>query len=102
MRQDLAMSFQPILKYSDNAIQILTIYSQTENLVIAVLYRQPDQQISRSTAVHFKKAIDLLKSAIDEIPNEIPDVILAEISTYHMLNGQNANLYLVQLKTKTL
>ena len=74
---DIAISSEVILRYSTDAIQLLCLYSKTENLVTACLYRQPDDKTHGhlSTPNDLETAFNRLLSAVEGI-NPAPDVII--------------------------
>ena len=77
VRDDIACSSEVIASYSTDAIQSLCLYSKTENLAIAVLYRQPDDSHHGhpSTPANFKKALNHLKNPLLKI-SPAPDIVL--------------------------
>ncbi len=66
-----------ILSYSNNVIEIVATYSRKENLLLATLYRQPDDLLHGrpSTNAHFKKAMAQLSAAISDLETT-PDIII--------------------------
>ena len=42
IRSDIASTFEPVLIFSNGVVEVLTIHSKMENLLISVIYRQPD------------------------------------------------------------
>lgn len=78
LREDVAATFNPILQYTDGVIQILCIYSKAENLVIGVVYRQPDdkERNNRSTASQYKRAMNAFKETIIALAHPTPEILL--------------------------
>ena len=76
VRNDIACSCEIITSHSTPAVQSLCLYSQVENLAIAVIYRQPDNNSNGnpSTPADFKKALNHLKIALLKL-NPTPDII---------------------------
>lgn len=75
VRNDLAATFKPVLNYSDNAIQIIVIYSEHENLALATIYHQPDDhQNNRSTSENYSQAINELHQVLNISPS--PDIFI--------------------------
>ena len=64
VRNDIANTFEPTLTYSNGAVDIIAIYSSTENLHLACVYRQPDNQIQRSISKEFRQAMKQLNDAL--------------------------------------
>ena len=77
VRDDIAISFEPIVKYASESVQLICLYSKAENLAVACLYRQPDDSIHGhpSTPNDFKAALNRLVSCLSEI-SPAPDIIL--------------------------
>ena len=68
---------KPLLQYSDGRIECLCVYSNTENLIIVVIYRPPDDRTGghRSTVLEYQTAIDKLKDTISDVGQPTPDII---------------------------
>ena len=49
LRDDIATSAKQILDFSNNVVEILCVYSAKENILIATIYRQPDDSSHRRT-----------------------------------------------------
>jgi len=64
VRNDVANTFEPTLTYSNGAVEIIAIYSSTENLHLACIYRQPDNMLHRSTHKEFRQAMSNLNTAL--------------------------------------
>ena len=77
VRDDIAITCEPIIMYSSEAIQLLCLYSKVENIAIACLYRQPDDRAHGhpSTASNFKTALDKLVAGLAGL-SPAPDIIL--------------------------
>ena len=62
------------------------VYSNTENLIIVVIYRPPDDCTGghRSTALEFQTAIDKLKDTISDVGQPMPDIIISWPSGIHL------------------
>jgi len=76
LRSDLAATTEQILKFSNGVVEALVTYSQKENLLIAVIYRQPDNPSGnhRSRAQEFSEALTEISSVIDSTQGT-PDII---------------------------
>ena len=77
LRSDLAATSEQLLKFSNGVVEALVTYSQKENLLLAVVYRQPDASSSkyRSGATELNEALNAITTAIDSIQGT-PDIIL--------------------------
>ena len=76
VRNDIACSCEIITSYFSSAVQALCIHSKTENIAIAVIYRQPDNSSNGypSTPSDFRTALSHLKSAMADL-SPVPDFI---------------------------
>ena len=77
VRDDIAVSFEPVVKYASEPVQLICLYSKAENLALACLYRQPDDSVHGhpSTPNDLKAALNKLVSSLSEI-TPAPDIIL--------------------------
>ena len=64
------------MSYQSNCVQLLCLYSKRENLVMACLYRQPDDKAHGHPSSHaeLKPALNRLVTAIGKL-NPSPDII---------------------------
>ena len=78
VRDDIASTTVPKITYSNGVIEMLGLYSPSENLFIAIIYRQPDDEAGghRSTSSEFKAALDKLAALLNDLPSPAPNVIL--------------------------
>ena len=62
LRNDIAATSSPLLTFSNGAVDIAAVYSSVENIVIAVVYRRPDDSTHNrpSNNNHFQPAIKAL------------------------------------------
>ena len=69
LRSDIANTTEQILKFSNGVVEALILHSQRENLLIALVYRQPDDpnKVHRSQSYEFSQAINKIESSIDSI-----------------------------------
>lgn len=79
VRNDLAATAEPpIIKYSSGVIEIVGVQLKNPNLVIVVIYRQPDDIMGghRSTSVEFGKAIAELRRVMRNLDTPTPNITL--------------------------
>ena len=78
LRNDIATTAEPIIQYTDGVIEILGTHIKDINLVIIVIYRQPDDEVNkhRSTSIQFGKAIKVISDALDELATPTPEVVI--------------------------
>ena len=76
LRQDIAATSEQLLSFSNGVVEALVTYSQKENLLIAVVYRQPDTAGKyRSGPTEFKQAVEEISNTIESITGT-PDIII--------------------------
>lgn len=76
LRQDIAATSEQLLSFSNGVVEALVTYSQKENLLIAVVYRQPDTAGKyRSGPKEFNQAVEEISETIQAI-NGTPDIII--------------------------
>ena len=77
VRDDIAISCEEVVKHSSDAVQLLCLYSKSENLAIACIYRQPDDTFHGhpSTSKDLKIALSKLVNELGSI-SPCPDIIL--------------------------
>ena len=78
MRDDLAADMDTVISFSNSVIETLGLYSKTNNLLIIVVYRQPDDIGGghRSTDVEFKQALSKLEETLSSINSPMPDILI--------------------------
>ena len=59
-------------------VEILAIHSRSENLILSVVYRQPDNSTKGypSKAKEFKQGITKLHEKISQLDQPVPDIII--------------------------
>lgn len=94
VRDDISVSFEPILKYTDGVVELLVLFSEVENVIIAVLYRPPDSRERRSTSHVFGKALNLLTNTINKLcsNNTSPDIIIGGDFNLPHCNWKNGSI----------
>jgi len=77
LRNDIASSSEPVLTYSNGTVDVIVIYSADENLLLATVYRQPDDTIHNrpSNNRELKSALTKLEECINGL-GHIPDIII--------------------------
>ena len=77
VREDIACSCEILFSYSSECVQILCLHSSIENLIIMVVYRQPDDKYNGhpSSDTDFNIPLKRAKNAILSI-NPTPDIIV--------------------------
>ena len=78
LREDLVSTTSEILKVSTGVIEILGIHVKSLNIVIIVVYRQPDDLNGghRSTHKEFKAALGEIRKSLENLPSPSPDILL--------------------------
>ena len=76
VRNDIACSCEVIFKHASDCVQILCLYSSTENLALLVIYRQPDDKYNGnpSTPTDFITPLNRVKNILYEM-DPAPDII---------------------------
>ena len=77
IRNDIASEMEIILDYSSGVIEIIGLYSKAKNLLLLVVYRQPDDIAGghRSTSKEFKPALCKLGEVLSTY-SQMPDILL--------------------------
>ena len=78
VREDIAASMKKPYSYSNGVVELLCLHSPEENLVLLVIYRQPDDRLGghRSTYQEFKDALDKASAYLGELPSPTPNIIM--------------------------
>ena len=78
VHDSLANSTEVKLQYSNGVVEILGLYSSSENLFLGIVYRQPDDSANGnlSTAKEFKPALDKLQATLNDIGEPSPNIII--------------------------
>ena len=88
VREDLAATVEPIINFPNSVVEVLGLHIKAEDLVLIVIYRQPDDPTGghRSTSAEFCQALRKIESALESLPSRCPDVILCvNINLPHVL-----------------
>ena len=78
IREDFAATMEILLEFSNGVNEVLAVHSQKENILICIVYRQPDDSRHghKSTNEEFKDIIGRIRTTILDIPGRTPDIIL--------------------------
>ena len=78
MRNDIAADMVTVASYSSGVIEMIGLYSKAKNLLLLVMYRQPDDIVGghRSTNIEFKQALGKLEETLSSIKNPTPYILL--------------------------
>ena len=78
LKNSVAADTNIILNFSNEAIDVLGLHIKLKNLVLFIVYRQPDDKAGgrRSTSDHFKEALGKLHDIFMQLPKPTPDIIL--------------------------
>ena len=76
IREDIAASCEVIYSHASSSVQLLCVYSRTENLAMLVIYRQPDDKSNGNPSTSKDlltplKGAKLALSALELVPNII-------------------------------
>ena len=75
LRSDIAATTECLLQYSNGVVETLAVHSERENLVIAVIYRQPDDGSHRSGSYELSQALTRIDSALESVEGN-PNLII--------------------------
>ena len=77
LRDDLAATAEPVLKFSNGVTEVLGGHVKSANLVLVVLYQQPDNPGSgqRSTNKEFRQALNEIKTTLSKLPTPTADIV---------------------------
>lgn len=78
VRDDIASSIQKPCTFSNGVVELLCLYSPEENMVIMVVYRQPDDRVgdNRSTSHEFSTALNKATCFLNDLPSPTPNIIM--------------------------
>ena len=65
-----------LLEYSCGVIEAIAVHLRSKNLVIIMVYRQPENQNVKSGSVEFKKFLTKLDSTLKTLISPLPDILL--------------------------
>jgi len=78
----------PVLQFSNDAVDILCVHIPSKNIVVSVIYRQPDDSKHghQSTNKELAEVLDKLNSILSDLPSPTPDIIiLGDMNLPHVL-----------------
>ena len=75
IREDAGNTAEVVINYSDGVIEMLGIYVKSSDLLLVVLYRQPDDIVGghRSTSVECAKALTYLSDYLAQQNDPSPE-----------------------------
>ena len=77
LRDDIAPLTETILTFSNGAVEVLGVHIKPRNILLFVVYRQPDDSNGdRSTSSEFKEALDKIENSLKSIQAPYPEVVL--------------------------
>ena len=78
VHDSLASTMEVKLQYSNGSVEILGLYSSSENLFLGIVYRQPDDSANGnpSTAKEFKPALDKLQAVFGDLGEPSPNILI--------------------------
>jgi exonuclease III len=67
-----------LITFSNGVVELLAVYSEAENLLIATIYRQPDDTVNnrQSNNHQLKPVIEALQEAVTNLEQQTPDIII--------------------------
>ena len=76
LRKDIAATSEQIFTFSNGVVEVLATYSDKENLLVAVIYRQPDNSAAghSSSENELNEALSELTKAIEKLDGT-PDIL---------------------------
>ena len=81
MKGELSASFESVVNYYDDAVDMRDGFSKKDNLFLVVMYRLPDNPIRISTSREFEIALMTLSDSINRLTdNTVPDIILGDFN----------------------
>ena len=77
VKTDLAATMEIIIDYSNGVVELLGLYSKSKNILIVIIYRQPDDRTggNRSTEKEFKQALNKLRDSFNKLSDPAPNII---------------------------
>ena len=78
LKNDIAAGTDTIINFSNEVIEVLGLHIKVKNLVLIIVYRQPDNRVGghRSTHIHFKESLEKIQDALMQLPKPTPDIIM--------------------------
>ena len=72
------MTMEILLQFSNGANEALIVYSKKENMLIVIVYRQPDDSRNNhpSTSKEFKELLSEVSAKLLPIPGRHPDIFM--------------------------
>ena len=78
IREDIAASAEPVLKFSNGTVDIICVYIKAEHLLLCTVYRQTDDTTHGwpSKLPELSQGITRLRKCLNELPNPTPTIIV--------------------------
>ena len=78
VHDSLAVHMEVSLQYSNGAVEVIGLYSSSENLFLAIVYRQPDDSAggNPSGVAEFKPALEKITAVLNDIGEPSPNTII--------------------------
>ena len=78
LRNDYAVDTEMVLNYSNRVTETLGLYSKSRNLLLIVMYRQPDDVVGghRSTHMEFRQPLNRIRDLLSTLSDPVPDILL--------------------------
>ena len=78
VQDEFASQMEQKFKYSNGVVEMLGLYSKSDNIFIVILYRQPDDSTggNRSTVNELRPAIDKLQQEINSFGDPAPNIVI--------------------------
>ena len=76
LRNDVAINFEESLVYSNGVVEVLCLYSKSDNIMVINIYRQPDNSKHRSTLAEFTSALKAISKILNPL-NPAPTIFMS-------------------------
>ena len=78
IREDIAASAEPVLRFSNGTVDILCVYIKAEHLLLGAVYRQTDDTKHGwpSKLPELSQGITRLRKCLNELPKPTPTIII--------------------------
>ena len=77
LRNDYAVDTEMVMNYSNRVTETLGLFSKSRNLLLIVMYRQPDDVGGhRSTHMEFRQPLNRIHDLLSTLSEPVPDILL--------------------------